>query len=169
LTTSKSLQSLPIHRVSILPIHLRNTMTAHDLDVSSLFNVKGKIVLITGGGSGIGKAMALGFSQNGAKVYIASRKEKQLQETVEEINAVSTGGKAEYILADIGSKAGCDALISEFRKRENKLHVLINNSATSWAAPYSNYDESGWDRILAVNVKSVFFSPKTPIIKIQGA
>lgn len=72
-----------------------------NLDVSSLFSVRGKTVLITGGSSGIGKMMALGFAQNGAKVYIAARKEKQLQEAVQEISAVSTGGPAQYIVANL--------------------------------------------------------------------
>lgn len=129
-----------------------------NLDVSSLFSVRGKTVLITGGSSGIGKMMALGFAQNGAKVYIAARKEKQLQEAVQEISAVSTGGPAQYIVANLNSKAGCDALVSEFKKRESKLHVLINNSGITWGAPYDDFpEEKGWDNVFAVNVKSIFY------------
>ncbi|KAF6758257.1 rhamnolipids biosynthesis 3-oxoacyl-reductase [Ephemerocybe angulata] len=131
---------------------------SQDLTASSLFSVKGKIVLITGGGSGIGKMMALGFAQNGAKVYIAARKEKQLQEAVSDINKVSTGGNAGYIVANLNSRAGCDALIAEFRKREKKLHVLINNSGVTWGGPYNDFpEEKGWDNIFAVNVKSIFY------------
>ncbi|KAH6919291.1 rhamnolipids biosynthesis 3-oxoacyl-reductase [Coprinopsis sp. MPI-PUGE-AT-0042] len=116
------------------------------------------LVLVTGGGSGIGKMMAMGFAQNGAKVYIAARKEKQLQEAISEINAVATGPKATYIVANIGSKAGCNALISEFRKHETKLHVLINNSGVTWGGPYNDFnEEKGWDNIFAVNVKSIFY------------
>lgn len=63
--------------------------------------MQGKIVLITGGSSGIGKMMATGFAQNGAKVYIAARKEKQLQEAVSDINKVATGPKAQYIVANL--------------------------------------------------------------------
>ncbi|XP_006458711.1 hypothetical protein AGABI2DRAFT_190918 [Agaricus bisporus var. bisporus H97] len=128
-----------------------------DLSLSSLFNVKGKIALITGGGSGIGKMMATGFAQNGADVYIAARKEKPLQEAVADIKKVATGRVA-YIVADISSKAGCDALIQEFRKRESKLHVLINNSGAVWGAPYNDFpEERGWDNVFNVNVKSIFY------------
>ena len=59
----------------------------------------------------------------------------------------------------VQSKAGCDTLIAEFTKRESKLHVLINNSGTSWGAPYDNFPEDkGWDNVFAVNVKSIFYS-----------
>ncbi|KAK0441381.1 hypothetical protein EV421DRAFT_1891252 [Armillaria borealis] len=117
--------------------------TASDLSLASLFNVKGKIVLVTGGGSGIGKMIAAGFAQNGAKVYIAARKESQLKET----------------------KAGCDAIIAEFKKHENKLHVLVNNSGITWGGPYDNFpEEKGWDNVFNVNVKSIFYSALTELL-----
>ncbi|KAF9447160.1 NAD(P)-binding protein [Macrolepiota fuliginosa MF-IS2] len=130
---------------------------ASDLSISSLFNVKGKVVLITGGGSGIGKMIATGFAQNGANVYIAARKEKQLQEAVADIKKYASG-KVGYIVANVNSKAGCDALIQEFRKRESKLHVLVNNSGVTWGGSYTDFpEEKGWDNIFNVNVKSVFY------------
>ncbi|KXN84485.1 Rhamnolipids biosynthesis 3-oxoacyl-[acyl-carrier-protein] reductase [Leucoagaricus sp. SymC.cos] len=131
--------------------------TSDYLSISSLFNVKDKIVLVTGGGSGIGKMMAAGFAQNGANVYIAARKEKQLQEAVVDIRKVAMG-KVDYIVANVGSKAGCDALIQEFRKRESKLHVLVNNSGITWGGPFHDYpEERGWDNVFNVNVKSIFY------------
>lgn len=61
------------------------------------------------------------------------------------------------------SKAGCDALIHEFRKRESKLHVLINNSGVTWGGPYNDFpEEKGWDNIFNVNVKSIFYSEQFP-------
>ncbi|KAF9557761.1 NAD(P)-binding protein [Agrocybe pediades] len=129
-----------------------------DLRLESLFKVTGKIVLVTGGGSGIGKMIATGFAQNGAKVYIAARKESQLKEAVADINKVATGPKADYIVANVGSKAGCNALIAEFRKRENKLHVLVNNSGITWGGPFLDFpEEKGWDNVFNVNVKSIFY------------
>lgn len=130
-----------------------------DLSIPSLFHVKGKIVLVTGGGSGIGKMIASGFASNGAKVYIAARKEDQLKEAVTDINKIaSSGGKADYIVANVNSKAGCNALIAEYRKRENNLDVLVNNSGISWGGPYNDFpEEKGWDNVFNVNVKSVFY------------
>ncbi|GAW02086.1 MAG: hypothetical protein NXY57DRAFT_262772 [Lentinula lateritia] len=137
-------------------------MSAPDLKVAVLFDVKDKIVLVTGGSAGIGKMIALGFAQNGAKVYIASRKEPQLKEAVAEISAglknATTPGSVSYIVANIGSKAGCNALIDEFKKRESKLHVLVNNSGITWGGPYEDFpEEKGWDNVFNVNVKSIFY------------
>lgn len=129
-----------------------------NLSVSSLFTVTGKVALVTGGGSGIGKMIAAGLSQNGAKVYIAARKESQLKETVEELNKGLSTGSVHYIVANVGTKAGCDALISEIKKRESKLHILVNNSGVTWGAPMDDFPESkGWDNLMAVNVKSIFY------------
>ena len=58
------------------------------------------------------------------------------------------------------SKAGCDALVSEYKKRESKLHILVNNSGASWGAPFDNFPEKeGWDRVMSLNVKSIFYRP----------
>ncbi|KAF7790652.1 hypothetical protein EIP86_001608 [Pleurotus ostreatoroseus] len=79
---------------------------------------------------------AAAYVQNGAKVYIASRKEKQLRE----------------------SKAGCDALAAAIKQKEDKIHILINNSGATWGAPYDDFPEKeGWDRVLSLNVKAVFY------------
>ncbi|KAF7353868.1 hypothetical protein MVEN_01072500 [Mycena venus] len=130
---------------------------SQDLAIPSLFNVKGKIVLVTGGGVGIGKMIATGFARNGAIVYIAARKEAQLKEAVEDIKKVASG-KIDYIVANVGSKAGCDALIAEFKKRESNLHVLVNNSGITWGGPYNDFpEEKGWDNVFNVNVKSIFY------------
>ncbi|KAF8638880.1 hypothetical protein AX17_001934 [Amanita inopinata Kibby_2008] len=132
-------------------------MSLPDLKTPSLFNVKDKIVLITGGSSGIGKMIAGGFSQNGAKVYIASRKERQLKEAAAELNHKATI-PVNYIVANISSKAGCDALVNEFKKREDKLHVLVNNSGITWGGQFEDFpEEKGWDNVFNVNVKSIFY------------
>ncbi|KAL5518437.1 hypothetical protein ACEPAH_119 [Sanghuangporus vaninii] len=128
-----------------------------ELSTRNLFTVKDKIALVTGGGSGIGKMIAAAFVANGARVYIAARKEGQLKAAAEELNKAGPG-TCEYIVADLSSKAGCQALISMFKSREQKLHILVNNSGVAWGAPYDDFPEKeGWDRVLAVNVKSIFY------------
>jgi len=119
--------------------------------------VKGKIAVVTGGGSGIGTMIATAYVQNGAKVYIASRKEKQLKEVSERLNQIAPGS-CEYVVADLSSKAGCDRLVEAVKAKESKIHILVNNSGMSWGAPYENFSEKdGWDRLLALNVKSIFY------------
>lgn len=58
----------------------------------------------------------------------------------------------------MSSKAGCDAIISAFKKRESRLDVLVNNSGITWGGPYDDFPEAkGWDNVFAVNVKSIFY------------
>ncbi|KAI0059977.1 rhamnolipids biosynthesis 3-oxoacyl-reductase [Artomyces pyxidatus] len=136
-------------------------MAATELSIPKLFDVRGKVAVVTGGGSGIGTMIATAFVQNGAKVYIASRKEKQLKEVrtsiADKLNK-SGPGSCEYVVADLGSKAGCDQLTDAIKQKESKIHILVNNSGMAWGAPYDNFPEKeGWDRLLALNVKSIFY------------
>ncbi|KAI9507269.1 rhamnolipids biosynthesis 3-oxoacyl-reductase [Russula earlei] len=129
-----------------------------DFTIPNIFNVSGKIAVVTGGGSGLGTMIATAYVQNGAKVYIASRKEKQLREVSEQLNKLRPGS-CEYVVADLTSKAGCDRLVDAVKAKETKIHILVNNSGMSWGAPFDNFPEKdGWDRLLALNVKSIFYA-----------
>ncbi|KAH9848523.1 NAD-P-binding protein [Lenzites betulinus] len=136
-----------------------------DFTVPGLFNVKGKVAVVTGGGSGIGTMIAAAYVQNGAKVYIASRKEKQLKEVAEALTKKGPGS-CHYFVADISSKAGCDALANAIKERESKVHILVNNSGVTWGAPYDDFPEKGWDKVIALNVKSIFYmtAALTPLL-----
>jgi NAD(P)-dependent dehydrogenase (short-subunit alcohol dehydrogenase family) len=127
-----------------------------DLRVSKLFDFSNHVVLVTGGASGIGEMAAQGFIQNGAKVYIASRKESELKKATDRFNMLGPG-TCEYIVADLKDKAGCDHLVKEMKKRTDRLTVLVNNTGVTWGAPYDDFPESGWDKVMALNVKSVFY------------
>ncbi|GJE93463.1 NAD(P)-dependent dehydrogenase [Phanerochaete sordida] len=130
---------------------------AEDFSIPTLFNVRGKVAVVTGGGSGIGTMFAAAYVQNGAKVYIASRKEKQLKEVSEALNRKGPGS-CHYVVADLSTKAGCDHLADEIKKREPKVHILVNNSGATWGAPYDNFPEKeGWDRVLGLNVKGIYY------------
>ncbi|GAA5877189.1 hypothetical protein JCM16303_006194 [Sporobolomyces ruberrimus] len=127
------------------------------LQIPNLFDVKGKICLITGGGSGLGEMMATSLVQNGARVIIASRKEAALKSVADKLNKAGPG-KCEYIVADLGAKEGVDKLCEEVKRRTNKLHVLVNNSGTTWGAHFTDFPEKqGWDRVIATNVKAIFY------------
>lgn len=129
---------------------------ADDLSVSSLFSFKNHVVLITGGASGLGEMAAQAFVQNGARVIIASRKEKELEKTSGRLNGLGPG-KCEYVVADLKDKKGCDALVAEVKKKTDRLTVLLNNSGATWGADYYDFPESGWDKLFALNVKSIFY------------
>src|SRR5688572_30550534 len=88
-----------------------------------------KIVLITGGNSGIGKATAIGIAKTGATVVIACRNKEKGEKAVEEIKKASGNSKIEMLLVDLTSMQSVRDAAAEFKKRFDKLHVLINNAA----------------------------------------
>ncbi|KAJ3104634.1 hypothetical protein HDU97_009025 [Phlyctochytrium planicorne] len=128
-----------------------------NLKLDSLFSVKGKIALVTGGGSGIGKMIAAALVQNGAKVYIASRKLKNVQEAADELNKMGPGSCIP-LQADLTTRAECEALAAKLKEKESKLHILVNNSGMSWGNALTDFNEKdGWDRLFALNVKGLFY------------
>ncbi|TPX31851.1 hypothetical protein SmJEL517_g04916 [Synchytrium microbalum] len=131
--------------------------SAPNLTLNSLLNVENKICLVTGGGTGIGKMITAGLVQNGAKVYIASRKRDVIDATAKEINDMGGRGVCIPLTANLETKAGCEALANEIKKCENVLHVLVNNSGITWGAPMTDFPEKGWDQLYAVNVKGIFY------------
>uniref|UniRef100_A0AAV1URA0 Glycoside hydrolase n=1 Tax=Peronospora matthiolae TaxID=2874970 RepID=A0AAV1URA0_9STRA len=125
------------------------------LGLSSLFNVKDKVVMITGGGRGIGKMMADGFVQNGARVYIASRDLKACNVTAQELTARGPG-QCFALEANLQSEAGCKQLAAAIAKQETQVDVLINNSGVSWGGDFDHHPESAWTKVLTVNVTAPF-------------
>lgn len=127
-----------------------------DTDFSNLFSVKGKTVVITGGSRGIGEMLAAGYLANGAKVIISSRKADACEETVNRLKD-QYGGEIYAIPSDVGQMVGIQHLADEIAKREDKVDVLINNAGVAWGATLEEFPESGWDKVMDVNVKGIFF------------
>jgi NAD(P)-dependent dehydrogenase (short-subunit alcohol dehydrogenase family) len=118
-----------------------------------LFSISGKVALVTGGSRGIGRMIARGFVEAGARVYVSSRKAEACEETAKEL---SRAGECVALPADVASDAECRRLAEELGRREPALHVLVNNAGANWGAPYAEYPDSAWDKVLATNVKAVF-------------
>jgi NAD(P)-dependent dehydrogenase (short-subunit alcohol dehydrogenase family) len=118
-----------------------------------LFAVAGKTVLVTGGSRGIGLMIARGFVENGARVYVSSRKKEACDRVAAEL---SRAGECISLPADLSIAANCEALAAELGKREKRLHVLVNNAGANWAAPLAEYPDAAWDKVLALNVKGIF-------------
>lgn len=97
-----------------------------NLGVSSLFNFKNHVVLVTGGATGLGEMAAQGFVQNGAKVIIASRKQSELEKTCSRLNELGPGS-CEYVVADLKDKEGCQHLCAAVKKKTDRLTVLLNS------------------------------------------
>jgi NAD(P)-dependent dehydrogenase (short-subunit alcohol dehydrogenase family) len=136
--------------------------------MSDLFSVKGKVVLVTGGSRGIGEMIARGFVEAGAKVYISSRKADVCESLAQEL---SENGTCIALPADLSSEAECARLAKEIATREDHLDVLINNAGATWGAPMADYDETAFERVLALNVKGVFHLTKflRPLLEAQAS
>jgi len=121
--------------------------------VKNLFSVEGKVALVTGGSRGIGLMIARGFVENGARVYVASRKAEDCAKAARELSAY---GECHGIAADLSTQAGAAKLAEEVGKHTSKLDVLVNNAGANWGAPMAEYPDAAWDKVLALNVKGVF-------------
>ncbi|WBH18375.1 SDR family oxidoreductase [Sphingomonas radiodurans] len=122
------------------------------MSLSNLFSLEGKVALVTGGSRGIGKIIARGFIEQGAKVYISSRKAATCEETVAEL-----GPNCVALPHDISTVEGCRALAAELGEREAHLDILVNNAGAAWGVPFEEFTEAGWDKVMDLNVKSPFF------------
>jgi len=122
--------------------------------MKNLFSIEGKIALVTGGSRGIGAMIARGYVENGAKTYISSRKADVCQTMAEDL---SRYGQCLAIPADLSTRDGQDHLLRSIQEKESALDILVNNAGANWAAPIDEYPESGWDKVMTINLKSIFF------------
>ncbi len=136
--------------------------------MSSLFDVSGKVVLITGGTSGIGEMIARGFLDAGAVVLVASRKADVGEALTEEL---SKKGSFTFIQANLASEAECRRLADVVATITDHLDVLVNNAGATWGAPMDDYDEGAFERVLSLNVKGVFHLTKflRPLLEVRAS
>lgn len=137
------------------------------MTMTNLFDVSNKVAIITGGSSGIGAMMARGLLENGARVYITARKEERLRAMAEEL---STVGECIAIPADLSTIEGIEAFYAAVHETENQIDVLINNAGANWAAPVDDFPEAGWDKVMNINIKSIFFTTQKflPLLRASG-
>ncbi len=131
-----------------------------------LFSIEGKTALVTGGSRGIGKMIATGFVEAGAKVYIAARKHAASLETAAELSKI---GECVAFEADLSSEAGCRGLADEIASREDTLDILVNNAGATWAVPIEDFGDAAWERALSVNVRGVFHMTRFLLPQLKAA
>jgi NAD(P)-dependent dehydrogenase (short-subunit alcohol dehydrogenase family) len=130
----------------------------------TLFSMSGKVCVVTGGSRGLGAFMAQGFLEAGAKrVYITARKAEACITAAEEL---SQFGECIALPGDVSIPEGVQQLVQELSKREDAIDVLVNNAGTGWGAPFGQFPELGWDKVMDINVKSPFFLTQalTPLL-----
>ncbi|MEZ5996420.1 MAG: SDR family oxidoreductase [Hyphomonadaceae bacterium] len=122
--------------------------------MKDLFSLSGRVALITGGSRGIGKMIAEGFLHQGAKVYITARKGAALEETATELSNI---GPCLPLAGNVSGADGAKAMAKAFLEREQTLDILVNNAGAAWGAPFDDFPEDGWDKVVDLNMKTPFF------------
>jgi NAD(P)-dependent dehydrogenase (short-subunit alcohol dehydrogenase family) len=137
------------------------------MKVADLFSVEGKVALVTGGTRGIGLMIARGYVENGVRTYVCSRKADVVEKTAAELGKL---GECVGVAADLGTMAGVKSVVAELSRRESRLHILVNNAGANWGAPLDEFPESGWDKVMDLNLKSIFFLTRDllPLLRKAG-
>jgi gluconate 5-dehydrogenase len=120
-----------------------------------LFDLSGRTALVTGGGRGMGRHMAIGLAEAGAEVIVVSRKLDACQNVADEIQ--KAGGRAVALSADLSESAEIDSLVARLSTELPRVDVLVNNAARVWAAPTLEYPLEAWDRVFDLNVRGLFY------------
>jgi NAD(P)-dependent dehydrogenase (short-subunit alcohol dehydrogenase family) len=121
---------------------------------TNLFDLTGKVALITGGNKGLGKAMARGLAESGADVVIASRQESELKTALDEILA-GTGRRGAYLTADMAVREDVKKLARFALERMGKVDILVNNAGMNAPQPIDGITDETWDKVVEVNLTSV--------------
>ncbi|WP_068829779.1 SDR family oxidoreductase [Pseudomonas sp. BMS12] len=117
------------------------------------FSLAGRTALVTGGSRGIGRMIAQGLLEAGARVFICGRDGAACEATAAEL---SQYGECIGLAADLSGEEGARALAAELGQRIEQLDILVNNAGTSWGAPLESYPVKGWEKVMQLNVTAVF-------------
>jgi NAD(P)-dependent dehydrogenase (short-subunit alcohol dehydrogenase family) len=122
--------------------------------MNPLFSLDGRVALVTGGSRGIGRMIAQGFLEQGAKVYISSRKAAACDATAAELSRI---GPCISLPFDVCTVEGVRGLAAEITRRDPVLDILVNNAGAAWGESFDTFPESGWDKVVDLNMKTPFF------------
>ena len=122
--------------------------------IQQLFNLTGKVALVTGGSRGLGLQIAESLGEAGAKVMLTSRKAADLEEAAAELAA--KGIDARWVAADASDPAQVQGVVAETLQRLGPIDILVSNAGATWGAPAEDYPLEAWDKVMNLNVRSVF-------------
>lgn len=127
----------------------------------------GKAALITGGGTGIGKAIALAFAREGAKVAVAGRRKEKLAETLGEMKKLGSKGLA--VVCDVSKAKDAERAVHETAKVFGKMNVLVNNAGVLQVSTIEGIDEESWDRLMEINLKGPYLMCRAALPEFRKA
>jgi NAD(P)-dependent dehydrogenase (short-subunit alcohol dehydrogenase family) len=134
---------------------------------AGLFDIEGKVAVVTGGSRGIGLMIGRGFVEAGVRTYVSSRKAEVCEQVAADLSEI---GDCVAAPADCSTEEGCRGLAETIARQERSLHILVNNAGATWGAPLEDHDDASWDRVLDLNVKGVFHLTKflLPLLREAG-
>lgn len=127
----------------------------------------GRVAIVTGGGSGIGRAIALAFAEEGAALMLGGLEPEPIQNTIQEIGA--SGTRAEGLVMDVGRAEDADRLVEATVRAYGRLDIVVNNAGTSTTGDIADMDEASWDRVFDTNVRGVFLVSRAAIPHLVAA
>lgn len=134
--------------------------------------LKGKVAIVTGAGTGIGRAIAIEFAREGAKVVACNRSSKTGEETIRQANeaGINASGRAIFLSTDVSDSRSVQNLIAHTIETFGKLDILVNNAGITSKVPIEDLDEETWDRVMDINLKGHFLCSKyaIPYLKASG-
>jgi len=122
--------------------------------VLKLFDLTGRTALVTGGSRGLGLQIAQALGEAGARVLLTSRKAADLEEAVAVL--ADRGIRAGWVAADASDPAQVQHVVGEAMQRMGQVDILVNNAGATWGAPAEDYPLAAWDKVMNLNVRSVF-------------
>lgn len=128
-------------------------------------DIRGKTAVVTGGGSGIGKGIALALAAEGARVAVCGRREQPLQDTVAQI--VAEGGEGLAISADVSLEEDVQRLVQEIQRAWGAVDILVNNAGIGGGSAVHEHDVAAWDRIMAVNLRGPFLMARAVLPEMR--
>lgn len=143
-------------------------MSTKSLDIQNLFNLQGKVALVTGGSRGIGYMISQGLLQAGARVYITARKAEACAEAAADLRQY---GDCIALPGDLSAQEGRESLRDTLVDAEPCLHILVNNAGAAWGDSYEAYPEAAFDKLMSINVTAVFSLTRalTPMLEAAAA
>jgi NAD(P)-dependent dehydrogenase (short-subunit alcohol dehydrogenase family) len=121
--------------------------------------LEGKVALVTGGNRGIGKAIAMAYAKEGAKIFICARKETDLEQAAKEIRSI--GGEVRYCAADLSKEEEVKRVVSDLCHYYDTVHILVNNaSILGPREPIVRYPLSSWEEVIRINLTAIFLITK---------
>lgn len=122
--------------------------------MTDLFDLEGRIAVITGGSRGIGRMIAEEFLRRGVRTYITARKADACKQAAEEMSDL---GECVAVPHDLSTMDGIRAFVGKLAEREDHVDILINNAGAAWGAEFDDFPEEGWDKVMNINLRSPFF------------